>query len=266
MLLSLKTLLLVALLFSTLLVGKLTNAQDPSESPSESPTETPTEGPTDSTDEPSEFPTETPSQRGDVAPTLDGGRRTADPNDVSDLFPYSPKGATRLSGLTGRWYQMYGSLFLNPEAFCITVDWDVRAGGNIWVTMTQRLESPTGSYQQIIGTGTNQAYGIEPIPGILYGVYGSNIQQKSDNLNPGIYVVEATGPLDAMTKKHAWVVLTDPAKSFSVILAKNVDDFNAFYRETALNYLASNGFDQLWNKPYKIDQGGDCVYTSRASV
>ena len=56
--------------------------------------------------------------------------------------------------------------------------------------------------------------------GILYGVYGSNIQQKSDNLNPGIYVVEATGPLDAMTKKHAWVVLTDPAKSFSVILAK----------------------------------------------
>ena len=46
MLLSLKTLLLVALLFSTLLVGKLTNAQDPSESPSESPTETPTEGPT----------------------------------------------------------------------------------------------------------------------------------------------------------------------------------------------------------------------------
>jgi hypothetical protein len=253
-------------LLALLLVGKLTNAQSPSESPSAEPSGEPTLAPTDTTDTPSFFPSETPTQRDDRNPTLDGGDRVADPNDIADLFPYSPKGSTQLSGLTGRWYQMYGSLFLNPAAYCITVDWDVRGGANIWVTMTQRLDSATGTRQSIIGTGTNAAYGIDPIPGILYGVYGSNIQTKSENLNPGIFIVEATGPRNIVTKKYSWVILTDPAKSFSVVFAQNYDDFTANYDTDARDYLASNGFDQLWNKPFKIAQGGDCLYTSRSSI
>lgn len=252
-------LLLLALLIPSVLGQFVDEPLTPA--PTLSPSRDPTRQPTETTANPTPFPTQFPTTRFDQSPTLDGGLRAANPDDVSDLFPYSPVGPVRLSSLLGRWYQVQGSLFLNPEAFCITVDWNLRPGGNLYVTVGQRLGGPAGNLQQITGTGTNAAYGIQPIPGILYGVYGSNIQQKSENLNPGIFTINAAGPVNVFTKRHAWVALSDPSKSMLIILARNVAEYEGEYQEEVLRFLRSNGFDKIWNKPYAVNQGGDCLYS-----
>ena len=53
---------------------------------------------------------------------------------------------------------------------------------------------------------------------------------------------------------------TDPTKSFSVVLVRNVKDYHQTYRTEAIDWMASNGFDKVWNKPHKVSHGEDCLY------
>ena len=190
--------------------------------------------------------------------------------DASDLFPYSPAGSLTLSAFTNRWYVMYTSVFLDSNTFCTTVDYDLKAvqdgsfatESSLRVTVSTRRFSANGELVQSIGSGTNSAYGIRAIPGILYGIYGNGLVKRSDNLNPGIFIVQRAGPKDIQTRKYSYAVVSDPTKSFSLVLARDPDDFRDFYRDDVLRWMGANGFDRLWNKPVEIQQDSACVYTS----
>ena len=105
------------------------------------------------------------------------------------------------------------------------------------------------------------AYGLPHIPNILYGMFASNSQQASEDLNPGVFVVQAVGPMDIKTRQYAWVAMSDPAKSYSIVLARDVEDFRSLYQSTVLDSMQANGFDKLWNQPsVEVTQGSDCLY------
>lgn len=192
----------------------------------------------------------------------------ADPADVTDLFPYAPSGPVRLSALTGRWFMTYRSLFMGNNGYCTTVDYDIKAqtdldNNKLRVTVAQRSNSPTGNLQMSIGSANNEAYGIDPIPGILYGMFTADLNKKGDSLNPGLFIVQGAGPIDIQTRQYAWVVMSDPAKSFSMVLARNVEDFRSLYQNAALDSMQANGFDKLWNQPsVEVPQGADCLYVN----
>lgn len=192
----------------------------------------------------------------------------ADVEDITDLFPYAPSGPVRLSALTGRWFVVYRSLFFSTNGFCTTVDYDIKARTDgsatdtqLRITVGQRSNSRTGTLQKSIGSGTNSAYGIDPIPGILYGMYATAYTRETDSLNPGIFVVQAAGAIDIQTRQYSWVVMSDPAKAFSFVMARNVDDFRSIYQNDVLDLMQANGFDKLWNQPtVEVPQGDDCLY------
>lgn len=188
--------------------------------------------------------------------------------DINDLFPYAPSGPIRLSALTGRWFVTYRSLFFSTNGFCTTVDYDIKARTDgsatdtqLRITVGQRSNSETGTLQKSIGSGTNSAYGIDPIPGILYGMYATAYTRETDALNPGVFVVQAAGPIDIQTRQYSWVVMSDPSKSFSFAMARNVDDFRSLYQNDVLDLMQANGFDKLWNQPtVEVPQGEGCLY------
>ena len=131
------------------------------------------------------------------------------------------------------------------------------------VTVAQRSNGVNGALQKSIGLASNVAYGIEAIPGVLYGMYTSNLNQNKDILNPGIYIIQKTGPIDIKTREYGWLVVSDPAKSFSLVLARDTDDYFADYDQSVMDWMDSNGFDKLWNVPQVVvPQGGDCRYIS----
>ena len=190
--------------------------------------------------------------------------------DASDLFPYSPAGSLTLSAFTRRWYVMYSSIFLETNTYCTTVDYDLKASQDgsfatettFRVTVSTRRFSATGELFQSIGSATNSAYGIKALPGILYGIYGNGLVQRSDQLNPGIFVVQRAGPKDIKTRQYSYAVISDPTRSFTLVLARDPDDFREFYRDDVLRWMGANGFDRLWNKPVEIQQDSECVYTA----
>lgn len=190
--------------------------------------------------------------------------------DISDLFPYSPAGPVRLSAITERWFAVKRSIFFSTNGYCTTVDYDITAQTDgspdefpLRVTVAQRSNGVDGNLQKSMGLATNVAYGIEAIPGVLYGLYTSNLNQNKDILNPGIYIIQKTGPIDLKTRQYGWIIVSDPAKSFSLVLARDVDDYNQYYDNNVMDWMEANGFDKLWNVPQVVvPQGGDCRYIS----
>ena len=85
---------------------------------------------------------------------------------------------------------------------------------------------------------------------------------RSDSLNNGIYIVVANGPVDIQTRQYAWIVMSDPTRSFSFVLASNINDYRNFYEGEVRNYMLANGFDQVYNRPEPVEQGGSCEYIS----
>lgn len=46
------------------------------------------------------------------------------------------------------------------------------------------------------------------------------------------------------------------------ILARDVDEFNALYKEEVLELVASKGFTRSYNKPLETYQGPQCKYSN----
>ena len=75
-------------------------------------------------------------------------------------------------------------------------------------------------------------------------------------------VVKLGPPTHGSKGQYEYTVITSPGKVFSWILARDVKVFREKYEKECLDYLKSNGYTFLWNKPRKTYQEKDCIYPS----
>ena len=79
----------------------------------------------------------------------------------------------------------------------------------------------------------------------------SGISQDTATLNPGVFVIQTKGPVNIMTRNYEFLVVSDPTKSFCIVLANDVQRFKVLFFKyniiiiiiiIIISFLLSNSF------------------------
>jgi lipocalin len=152
----------------------------------------------------------------------------------------------------GHWYQMYTDSFdgiFEPSAFCATAEYGLLPNGTVSVHNIDRK----GGYNGTRGSVRGYAYQTSPstFPGRLAVVF-----PFSPAAAP--YWVLLLGPV--VDGQYQYSVVSDFDKLSLFVLARNVAEFNASYKDKVMSFLTTMGFDTLFNYPQVCPQGPQCEY------
>lgn len=113
---------------------------------------------------------------------------------------------------------------------------------------------PKGRPKYALGKATNSYRGGKAVPGQFYLTFeGSH--------SVGFYWVIAVGPIDPVSKKYTWSVVSTPLKTDLFILARDVSAFRENDQALVLDLVRSKGFTKIWNSPIESYQSSDCDYS-----
>merc|ERR1712146_232564 len=179
--------------------------------------------------------------------------RGADQVVLSSTVPVSE---LNLDQYGGRWYQMFGNLLSNStferNGFCCTADYGLISSSEISVLNAQNTGSPTGKLSTIKGTATHDARK----PAGELGVKFAGMPFT------GPYWIVKLGPVQSFNgvEQYSYAVVSDEFKVSLYVLARDVSQFRDTQQSEVLDWLKSNGWDGLLNRPVQTFQGPECDY------
>lgn len=150
----------------------------------------------------------------------------------------------------GRWYQMYGDLFVDVtfenSSYCVTADYGLYPNKTISVLNKEHQYSVDGPRREIYGwASTNTS-----TPGEL------TVHLETTEF-PAPYWVYQLGPL--LNDQYQYSIVSDPLKLTLFVLARNVSTFSTLYNASVLSYLKKQGFSGIFDTPIPTVQE-NCIY------
>jgi len=145
-----------------------------------------------------------------------------------------------VSKYIGRWYQVYAGSFsfikTEHNGTCIAADYGILSTGNISV-FNQEVTTD-GQYETISGC----AYAPDASqPGQLYVQFPfTNGEYWIVKLGPDTYGDDGL---------YQYSIVTNHDQVSLFVIARDIETFKSDYQEEVLEYLASNGYDNIWNTP-----------------
>jgi lipocalin len=171
-----------------------------------------------------------------------------------DKMIYSPVATLNTEAYLGRWFQMAASaqfLLLELGGNCVTADYKLRPEdgkialvnqGRPWL-IPRWFARTTGFVAQSPNAGEEGSFTVAQT--YLFSIDPDTVEYEA----PGGYWILALGPIS--NGLYQWAVVSNPEKSLSFILARNVQDYNKRYKNDAKQVFEDlGGFNNLFkNKP-----------------
>lgn len=167
---------------------------------------------------------------------------------------YAPVATLDTEAYMGRWYQMAASaqfVLLELGGICATADYTLRPeDGKIALVNQARpwliprfFARTTGFVAQSPIPTEQGAFTVNQV--YLFSIDPDDVEYEA----PGSYWILALGPI--VNGKYEWAVVSNPEKTLSFILARNVQDYNKLYKKAANQVFTDlGGFDNVFkNKP-----------------
>lgn len=157
----------------------------------------------------------------------------------------------------GLWYQMSADQIVystfEKDAYCCTALYGDNGDGTISVHNYGRIGAPDGTIYDIDG----YAYQPDPSePGQL------KVKFDSDDAAPfpAPYWILELGPINA-NNQYDYAIISDNVSAFLFVIARDVETFNAKYKESVSATLTKLGFTGK-KAPIDTYHGADCIYES----
>lgn len=185
---------------------------------------------------------------------------------------YKPIEDLDIDSYLGRWYQTHASfnfVLLELGGICTTADYTLASNNTIALVNQGRNPLVPTFFQKTTGLlvrspegdarGTvYQTYNI-PVIGEALDELGINqIYDDVDEVSyesPGNYWVIAIGPI--VDGQYQWAAISNPDKTLSFIIARDVDEFYNTYEDEALQVFEDFGFTDFFrNKPLETPHVG----------
>lgn len=158
----------------------------------------------------------------------------------------------------GLWYQMAADQIVystfEKDAYCATALYGDNGDGTLSVHNYATIGSPDGSTYIIDGYAYQTD--TENYPGKLKVVFNSDDAAPF----PAPYWILELGPVNA-NGLYDWAIVSDSLSEFLFVLARDVNTFNALYKDSVDKELTKLGFTGK-TAPIDTYQGTDCVYES----
>lgn len=163
----------------------------------------------------------------------------------------------------GLWYQMASDEFVikafETDAYCCTALYGDNKDGTLSVHNYAAIGGPAGTTYDIDG----YAYQSDPdnYPGRLKVKFDAGQDAAPF---PAPYWVLELGPVNS-NGLYDYAIVSDNLSSFLFVLARDVQTYNAKYKDSVMKSLDEMGFKGV-TAPIETYQGKDCVYESAKRV
>ncbi|XP_072023731.1 uncharacterized protein [Amphiura filiformis] len=181
------------------------------------------------------------------------------PSDINVAAPPVTVSSVDLPNYLGRWYQMYANRFVfstfERDNVCVTADYGLNLDGTVSVENNARLGSPESENSTVIN---GFAYMPDPKEPAKLAVIFPSVGGP-----PGEYWIIKLGPLEESYPSvplYQYAVVTDSNRLTLFVLARNVQEFNARFKDEVLSFIEEEGFTRFYNAPKQTVQTPDCKY------
>jgi lipocalin len=161
---------------------------------------------------------------------------------------YKPIDALDVDAYMGRWYQTHANLqfiLIELGGRCATADYKLEADGKISLVNQAR----PWFVPQLFARTTGFVVQGDESPGAFTVVQRYLRKTNPDEVEyktPGNYWIIGIGPI--VNGQYQWAAVSDPEKSLSFIIARDVKDFRDKYEDDALKVFDDFGFDKVLDK------------------
>ncbi|XP_076075532.1 outer membrane lipoprotein Blc-like [Mytilus galloprovincialis] len=157
----------------------------------------------------------------------------------------------------GRWFQMYASQSVyatfERKAVCVTADYTMSTdgSGHINVLNSERLSEAKGDLKVIHGYATPTK-----------DVGKLTVHLETVGFNAPYWVMKLGPATFGPDNKYQYALVSDNLKATLFVLARDPVVFKRDYEAEVMQFLKSEGFTSIINKPISTYHGADCTYNS----